>query len=159
MINVLTIEEVRFMRCKRLLSLTLAAAMLFGSAALLPEDTFSFGSEIKASAAEVESGKCGENVFWSLDDKGVLTISGSGYMYDCYGFDGPTPYDAYHNDIRSVVIKSGVIGICGWAFNGFYKLSSVSIPDSIKSFSIGAFFDCHSLENVTIPQSVESIGS
>ena len=40
------------MRCKRLLSLTLAAAMLFGSASMLPENTLTQQTEITASAVE-----------------------------------------------------------------------------------------------------------
>ena len=31
-----------------------------------------------AHAATVDSGKCGDNVTWTLDDAGTLTISGSG---------------------------------------------------------------------------------
>ena len=37
---------------------------------------------MEANAETVVSGSCGEDVTWKLDDKGVLTISGSGPMYD-----------------------------------------------------------------------------
>ena len=33
-------------------------------------------------AAEVASGSCGDNITWSLDDAGVLTVSGTGAMKD-----------------------------------------------------------------------------
>lgn len=36
---------------------------------------------ITADAAIVASGKCGENVDWSLDSDGTLTISGWGEIY------------------------------------------------------------------------------
>ena len=32
------------------------------------------------AATEVDSGTCGANVTWSLDDDGLLTISGTGEM-------------------------------------------------------------------------------
>ena len=45
-----------------------------------------------AWAAEkvVASGNCGEDVTWTLDDSGLLTISGSGAMAD-YSSDEPAP--------------------------------------------------------------------
>ncbi len=33
-----------------------------------------------ASAEIIDSGTCGENLTWTLDDAGTLTISGSGAM-------------------------------------------------------------------------------
>ena len=145
------------MRCKRLLSLTLAAAMLFGSAAALPEGVFDDGAGIIASAAEVESGKCGENVFWSLDDKGVLTISGTGKMYD---YDSWYSYSPFYqrDDIMSVIIKSGVTNIGECAFYNCTSLKSVTIPSSVTSIGKSAFSGCEKLISVTIPSSVTSIG-
>ena len=35
-------------------------------------------------AAVIDSGACGENLTWTFDDNGTLTISGTGDMYD-YG--------------------------------------------------------------------------
>ena len=67
---------------KRLLSAVLALCMVFGSAAALPEGVFSESTSITASAVSTAtSGKCGENVKWSLKN-GVLTISGTGKMTD-----------------------------------------------------------------------------
>ena len=97
------------MKKKRLLSLAMAVAMIFGSVATLPEGTFTHSTSIRVSAENAPtSGKCGENVYWSLDDKGVLTISGTGNMYD-YQFEA-SPFNA-RDDIKSVVIKSGVTSI------------------------------------------------
>ena len=75
-----------------------------------PEDAF--GPSAEAEYAEqsleiVNSGSCGENVEWSLDDEGVLTISGVGAMYD-YVQNSP-----WHNSslVKQVVIKAGVTSI------------------------------------------------
>ena len=37
-------------------------------------------SVLKVNAEQVDSGTCGENLTWTLDDKGVLVISGEGEM-------------------------------------------------------------------------------
>ena len=37
-----------------------------------------------AMAEIVESGTCGENLTWTLDDEGLLTISGTGRIRDCF---------------------------------------------------------------------------
>ncbi len=141
---------------KRLLSGVLAFAMLFGSAAALPEGVFTDSTSITASAetSKATSGKCGENVKWSLKN-GVLTISGSGAMYD-YSH-GYSPLEK-RSDITSVVIKSGVTSISGRMFLGCEKIKSISLSNSITSIGESAFMKCRGLTSVTIPKSVKSIG-
>ena len=36
--------------------------------------------EFSLTASAAESGTCGENLTWTLDDEGTLTISGTGAM-------------------------------------------------------------------------------
>ena len=141
---------------KKLLSGLLAFALLFGSAAALPEGVFETSSTITASAetSKATSGKCGENVSWSLKN-GVLTISGSGAMYD-YSHDY-SPLEQ-RSDITSVVIKSGVTSISGRMFLGCEKIKSISLSNSITSIGKRAFEKCRGLTSVTIPKSVKSIG-
>ena len=141
---------------KRLLSGLLAFAMLFGSAAALPEGVFRESASITASAevSKATSGKCGENVKWSLKN-GVLTISGSGAMYDYSYVYSPIEK---RSDITSVVIKSGVTSIGESAFMKCECLTSVTIPKSVKSIGGDAFCMCSSLTNINIPTSVKSIG-
>ncbi len=123
--------------------------------------------------------KCGRNVFWELNEEtGVLTISGTGKMYD-YKSD-TSPF--YNNDlIKEVKIEDGVRSIgdnafsgCSsltsitipeivtsigdYAFNGCSSLLSVKIPDNFTSISEGTFGGCSSLTSITIPDSVISIG-
>ena len=101
---------------KRILAGLLAFALIFGSAAALPEGVFETSSTITASAeSTATSGKCGENVSWKLKD-GVLTISGTGKMTD-YSDDDDNRSQFYgRDDIKSVVIKSGVTSIGNEAF-------------------------------------------
>ncbi len=105
-------------------------------------------------SAETKSGTCGTNLTWTLDSEtGVLTISGTGQMYD--HFDGS--YDVPRS-IKSVIIEDGVTKIGVNAFGGCTSLTSVTIPNSVYSIDEKAFYHCSSLTSITIPNSVTSIG-
>lgn len=45
------------------------------------------------------------------------------------------------------------------AFNGCSSLTSITIPNSVRSIGASAFNNCSSLTSITIPNSVTSIGS
>ena len=139
---------------KKILSGVLAVALLFGSAASLPEGVFETSSTITASAEGETSGKIGDNVKWSLKN-GVLTISGKGKMTD--HASATSPFFG-NSDIKSVVIKSGVTNIGGGAFIGCSNLKDITIPSSVTSIDYYSFMSCTSLTSVTIPSSVTSIG-
>lgn len=56
-----------------------------------------------ASAAEVtDSGSCGENLTWTLNTDGLLTISGTGEMED-YSFHGNVPWNGLVDKINCIV--------------------------------------------------------
>ena len=115
---------------------------------------------ITAMAAETTAQECvgassgtTGDCTWTLDDDGLLTISGNGAMAD-YGFCGP-----WGDKIKNVVIESGVTAIGKEAFSGCTSLVSVTIGDSVTSIGNFAFRYCTSLASVTIPDSVTSIGA
>ena len=141
---------------KRIIAGVIAICMAFGSAAMLPENTFIDSTDISASAFGTEtSGKCGENVNWELKN-GVLTISGTGPMYPVDSDDYMNFY--YRDDITSVVIKSGVTNIGVGLFEKCENLTSIDIPNSVTSIGDGAFVDCSNLTSADIPNGVTSIG-
>ena len=102
------------------------------------------------------SGTCGDNLTWTLDDDGTLTISGTGAMDD-YDYNN-YPWYLYRERVKNVIIENGVTAINAYAFYDCGSLTSVTIPDSVKSIGISAFEDCGVLANVIIPDSVETIG-
>ena len=135
---------------KRILALLLGVSLLC---------TFFAQALPVASAAEVtDSGSCGENLTWTLDTDGLLTISGTGEMED-YSSYGNVPWNGLVDKINCVVIRNGVTSISYGAFMGCTGLTSVTIPDSVTSIGDSAFFDCTGLTSITIPDSVTSIGS
>ena len=103
-----------------------------------------------------DSGECGNKLTWTLDVNGVLTISGTGKMYD-YDFSFyPSPW-MKNSSIKKIVIKDGVTSIGNFAFHGCSGLTSVTIPNSVISIGNYAFEGCSGLTSVTIPNSVISI--
>ena len=105
--------------------------------------------------AASDSGTCGKNLTWTLDEGGTLTISGTGAMGD-YSYNAMPWYD-YRNSIKTAVIEDGVTSIGDRAFWECNSLESVNIPDSVTSIGNSAFAYCVSLESVTIGNSVTSI--
>ena len=105
---------------------------------------------------------CGDQLVWTLDSDGVLTISGEGPMDD-WGRDAETyditvPWYEYRESILAVIIEDGVTHIGDSAFADCTSLTSVSIPDSVTSFGGLAFSNCSRLTTLSIPESMTSIG-
>ncbi len=105
------------------------------------------------------SGDCGWDVTWTLD-KGVLTISGEGDMYDygVYDRSEKAPWYYISEAVNKVVIEDGVTSIGCYAFANFAKLTEVTIPDSVTRLEMDAFQNCKSLKSVAIPENVYYIG-
>ena len=101
----------------------------------------------------VDSGKCGDNITWTLDKDGLLTISGTGKMYD-YDVDASI---FSNNKVKQVVIRNGVTRIGRCAFEGCGDLESVAIPDSVTSIGTWAFAYCRKLTDITIPYGITNI--
>ena len=113
----------------------------------------------------VSSGECGENLTWTLNENGVLTISGTGdmenYEKNCVGDSCSypnTPWKEYIEEIKTVVIESGVTSIGDYAFESYSALTSVTIPEGVTSIGDSTFYNCYALTSVTIPDSMTSIG-
>ena len=109
---------------------------------------------VEASLGIIESGKCGDNLTWSLDEEGTLTVSGKGDMFD---------YNLNTNEfkklnIKEVIIEKGVTSIGQSAFSECTNITKASISSGVKSIGNDAFYHCDSLYSVTIPDSVSCIG-
>lgn len=127
---------------KKFLSLFLAVTMLVLA--------LNIGNSIAFAATY--SGNCGESSQWSLNTStGVLTISGSGEIYDSDW------QNLYKNYIKKVVISNGITVIGAQSFWGCEKLTRVSIPATVYEIDSWAF--CNTgLTEVSIPSSVKTIG-
>lgn len=106
----------------------------------------------------MQSGTCGKNLTWTLDDDGTLIISGNGAMKNYFRFNS-VPWYHCRASITKVVIKDGVTTIGYCAFFDCERLTSIIIPDSITMIGGFAFSDCESLPSIKIPDSVTTIGA
>ncbi len=137
--------------------------ILMAMALFVPSAVYAQGLAAASDATIVESGSCGENVTYTLDSNGLVTISGSGDMYvykDPQDFEGrPSPFKGNTN-IKSVVIEDGVTSVGDHTFytgGGLKSLKSVKLGDSVKYIGNAAFCDCD-IENLSFGDSVYDIG-
>ncbi|MBQ8623394.1 MAG: leucine-rich repeat protein [Oscillospiraceae bacterium] len=99
----------------------------------------------------IDSGTCGDNLMWELNEDGVLTISGTGEMTSC-------PWiEEYSATINSVVICEGVTTICDRAFEHCTQLSSVTFPSTLTEIGERAFFYCNRLASPEFPTGLTKI--
>ncbi len=102
--------------------------------------------------------ECGENLGYTIDPDGRLTITGSGDMSDYRGWGENKSTFYFDRSVKNAVIDKGVTSVGDWSFFMCSELESVSIPDGVKSIGSGAFSGCKGLKSVTIPDGVETIG-
>ncbi len=143
--------------------------------------TISVSAKTNSNPVDDKSGTCGEDLTWSLDDKGVLTISGTGNMED-YTLLSKAPWSDYSQDITSIVVQDGVTSIgdnafinCNkveqvslsndvetigdYSFSGCTSLTDITLPNGLKAIPNGAFALCTGLKTVTVPKSVTEVGT
>ena len=119
------------------------------------------GDNVTIHSTGVFTGKCGDNLTWTIDNNEVLTISGTGRIPDyntSSGENNTAPWYGYAYQIKKVVLGSGVQNIGNDAFAGCYCMTDITIPDTVSSIGSGAFSHC-ALREVEIPQGITSIQS
>lgn len=114
--------------------------------------------EDDTSVTILKSGKCGDNLTWTLDKNMTLTISGTGDMYDFYETVPKTtvlvsgsftavdktgcyivPWKDYVKNIKNIVIEDGITSIGRLSFFGCSNVTSIIIPSSVTTISENAF--------------------
>lgn len=106
------------------------------------------------------SGTCGSDLKWELKNS-ILTISGTGAMDD-YTYSSSTqetsaPWDAYWNDVTSVVLQSGVTTIGSYAFFSFGNATSITLPEGLTSIGTWALGHTTSLSSISFPSTLQTI--
>lgn len=82
-----------------------------------------------------ESGKCGQDVYWAMNNDGTLYIYGNGDMWSYLRY-GPW---GESKKIKNIVIANGVTSI-GWrAFRGCSNVENIIIPGSVSYIGYAAF--------------------
>lgn len=107
-----------------------------------------------AQAQTTDLGTCGENLIWSLDGEGTLTISGVGAMTD-YDNNSFAPWYKYCSIIKRVIIENGVTCIGSFAFYNCPNLSSLTVGASVENVGSNAFRYCYKLAEVINKSSLD----
>lgn len=117
-------------------------------------------SDISVSSSIIE-----EKEFIFNSETNTITIELKGKMkYNCE--------NAPWRDIKypeNIVLKKGITSISDWGFgcqwgdddgpmNFNYWITTVKIPDSVKTIGADAFWHCSNLEKINLPNSVTKIG-
>lgn len=93
---------------------------------------------------------------WSIDEYGVLTISGTGEL--SFGSEYSEPWWSDRSKITSVVVEEGITVLGSNSLRALPYLKSVEIPSSVTTIGQSAFEDCTFLQAVVLPEKLEKIG-
>ena len=113
----------------------------------------------------IASGSCGvegiwnDNVKWTLDRNGKLTIRGIGQMKSYDGSSFVSPWYCYRGQIKTVEIMSNITNIGDFAFHYCTELTSVIISPAVTEIGRWAFGNCGKLRKIVIPYGVSEIKS
>lgn len=120
------------------------------AAVLLVSALFLFALPSRAEAEVIGSGVCGDtavnggnDVTWSLDGNGTLTISGSGKMND-YAQEEDVPWHEKRRSIKKAVISDGVTFVGGYAFADCPNLRALEL--TVEAIGDEAFRNCTAAE-------------
>lgn len=106
------------------------------------------------AAAENQYGSLGDHISWTYNTiRHDLTVSGDGPMEDYER----SPFWGLRNDVTKVIIQGGITHIGDYAFYYLQKLTSVRIECNVQS--VGKYaFSSTALSSIILPDSVRSIG-
>ena len=98
------------------------------------------------AASADDSGECGSGLTYYYEEAtNTLTISktgeGTGKMNN-YALELYSPWYSYREEIKTVVLKSGVTSIGDFAFFNCSGLTSVVIPTGVTTIGDAAFHNC-----------------
>ncbi|MBR2724553.1 MAG: leucine-rich repeat domain-containing protein, partial [Ruminococcus sp.] len=132
---------------------------------------FCFTVPVYADATEekeiLDSGQCGESLYWELDSEGLLRIFGTGPMYDYNKYYEPSPWYKYRDepyiseDGEKILDSNGDIYLSAEGYyannpNG-YKVKDILIEEGVTYIGDWAFYRV-CVDKITVPEGVEATG-
>ena len=99
------------------------------------------------AAAYIRSGDLGNSVTYTVDNDGVMTISGMGEMFDY----AACPFSKDKEVLRLVkilIVKEGVTSFGTNVIDGMKHLVDIYLPVSLKKVNKNAVINCPSVDNI-----------
>lgn len=100
-------------------------------------------------------GQCGDSAFWELDDDGVLTVSGTG---DMYNNTTAADWGWYGYDINKIIISEGITSVGNYAFD-HCDAADIILPSTLKTIGERSFAQCSKVKGIDLPDNVSYIGN
>lgn len=95
---------------------------------------------------------------WTIDrNTATLTIEGRGILSD-FADPKDQPWAKYKNEIRKVVVKTGITAVGKNSFSRLPVLTSVVLEEGVKSIKMDAFAHDDVLIQMSLPASLSAIG-
>lgn len=130
------------------------------------EGTLTDNSEVVLDfEATGHSGTCGDDLTWSLNTAGTLTITGTGAMWDYeWCQDGDTVYSSAPwagLEITDIALDEGITRIGDCAFLDCRTIfAPLSLPSTLQEIGDAAFSGCYGLYGeLYLPESINAIGA
>lgn len=113
-----------------------------------------------AYADTIDEGTLGDDIIWTLDDEGTLTIGLAEGVESAAMPDFDSGQSCFYNnsDIKTVNINDGITAIGEGSFENCAGITSVTLPDGVTDIRAGAFCRCTSLASINLPNGLQSIG-
>lgn len=117
----------------------------------IAEELYSSGDEI------LNSGKCGNDITYTLTKSGILTLSGTGSTYNYHSQKFPE-WDEYKYNIKEVIVEEGIVELGTMIFRNYSSIEKIHLPDSLTTIGQYAFAGCVSLDELTLPKNIKTLG-
>ncbi len=108
------------------------------------------------------SGKDDNGIQWTYDKTTkTLTFSGNKRMAEDASMDGHSPeveWSCWSEEAEQIILQEGIQGVGGGVFDGFGKVHTVQLPESVTRIDELAFAGCLSLKSITLPSKLKKIG-
>lgn len=115
----------------------------------------------------VDSGKCGDNLTWTLYRDGELVIDGTGDMWDyCIKYDTglkgyitTAEWGAYSNKLSALTLSDGITSIGDAAFGGCKFDGEFKLPDNLLEIGIFSFIYSTLSGELVLPDKLTRVDS
>ena len=103
-----------------------------------------------SAKAEIKTYQCGDDCTATLDDNGVLRVSGTGAMWK---YNVETRDDAplsFNSRIRTVIVEEGITSVGSFTFYACPNIKTIELAKSVENVYHGAFDEDGKVQSVTM---------